>query len=314
MSSDIITNDRTKTVMKKTVLLDIPPRLQWDHGNGFCGETSLQSIGLKYGAWISQKLIRDINKGEYLLQPMSSNDRRNSLRTLAKLHFTYDEWDWKNSPQPQFHQFCLWMKRCILQRCPIIFAIFLPGMDYEDYDHIVPAVGIQYQNEDEYDPDDKLIYYDLYAKKQIKKRLNNEEFGATRRTIDYKKNAGDGCLPIDIDYGIAITGIVDEDQVTLPIHLSVSACDEPDPIFCEAPREMTGIITVENLTIGMFYALLRYSSYKHVPTKGDADAFLQSNFDEIHVFMAMETNYVYEDPKQISSKRSVYYRCVIVPE
>lgn len=28
-----------------TVLLDVAPRLQWDHGNGYCGEVSLQSIG-----------------------------------------------------------------------------------------------------------------------------------------------------------------------------------------------------------------------------------------------------------------------------
>ncbi|CAF1530475.1 unnamed protein product [Rotaria sordida] len=48
---------------QRTVLLDISPRFQWDHGNGYCGEVSLQCIGLYYGAWISQGLIRDINKG-----------------------------------------------------------------------------------------------------------------------------------------------------------------------------------------------------------------------------------------------------------
>lgn len=33
---------------KQTLLLDISPRLQWDHGNGFCGEASIQSIGMLY--------------------------------------------------------------------------------------------------------------------------------------------------------------------------------------------------------------------------------------------------------------------------
>jgi hypothetical protein len=28
-----------------TVLLDIPPRLQWENGNGYCGETAIQSFG-----------------------------------------------------------------------------------------------------------------------------------------------------------------------------------------------------------------------------------------------------------------------------
>ncbi len=105
---------------------------------------------------------------------------------------------------------------------------------------------------------------------------------------------------------------MDEDRVTLPVHLSVSASDEPNPNYHRDPRGMIGIVTVNNLTIGNFYVLLRYSSYKHVPTKGDANAFLQSNFDEKHEFMAVETNYVYEDPKTISSKGSVYYRCVLI--
>ncbi len=100
--------------------------------------------------------------------------------------------------------------------------------------------------------------------------------------------------------------------MTLPVHLSVSAWDEPNPIYHEDPTEMIGTVTVNNLTIGNFYALLRYSYYKNVPTKGDANAFLQSKFDEKHEFIAVETNYVYEDPNTISSNGSVYYRCVLI--
>jgi hypothetical protein len=77
---------------------------------------------------------------------------------------------------------------------------------------------------------------------------------------------------------------------------------------------MVGIVTVNNLTIGNFYVILRYSSYEYVPTRGDENTFLQSNFEEKHEFMAMKTNYVYEDPKTISSTGSVYYRCVRIPE
>ncbi|CAF4311410.1 unnamed protein product, partial [Adineta steineri] len=67
MNSKNIIEEKIETITKKTILLNIPPRLQWANDNGYCGETALQSIGLYYGAWISQKLIRDINKGEYLL-------------------------------------------------------------------------------------------------------------------------------------------------------------------------------------------------------------------------------------------------------
>jgi hypothetical protein len=102
--------------------------------------------------------------------------------------------------------------------------------------------------------------------------------------------------------------------VTLPVRLTVSAWNEPNPIYCKHPREMIGIVTVNNLTIGNCYVLLRYSSYEYVPTKGDEDIFLRSNFEEKYEFMATETNYIYEDPKTISSTGSVYYRCVRVTE
>ncbi|CAF1030644.1 unnamed protein product [Adineta steineri] len=244
MNSKNIIEEETETTMQKTVLLNIPPQLQWDNDNGYCGGAALQSIDLYYSAWISQKLIRDINKGVYLLQPVTFNDHRDPLRTLTLLHFTYNEWDRINSPQPQFR----------------------------------------------------------------------EEFGATRETINDKEDADDGCLPLDIDYGIAITGIVDEDSVTLPVRLSVSEWNEPNPRYHEAPKEMLGTVTVNNLTNGCFYALLQYSSYGSVPTRGSAIDFLQSDFDERHEFMATSTDYVYEDPNVISTNGSVYYRCVLIPE
>jgi hypothetical protein len=73
-------------------------------------------------------------------------------------------------------------------------------MDYEDYDHIVPAIGIRYKNKDEYDSDDELIYYDLYDDEQIESKMNEDEFGSTRETIDQKEDVDDGCLPLDVSF------------------------------------------------------------------------------------------------------------------
>ncbi len=145
-------------------------------------------------------MIRDLNKGEYLLQTISAEDHRDPLNTMTILHFTYDVWDWKNSPQPQFRDFCRWMKRSILNKHPVIFGIFLPDSDCddEDYDHIVPAVGIRYKNEDEYDEDDELISYDLYDKEAIEQKMSEDEFASTRTTIDTKEDADDGCIPLNV--------------------------------------------------------------------------------------------------------------------
>ncbi|CAF3485641.1 unnamed protein product [Rotaria sp. Silwood1] len=215
--------EEVESLHQQTVLLDIPPRLQWDNGNGYCGETALQCI---------------------------------------------------------------------------------------DYDHIVPAIGIQYKNPNGYDPDDKLIYYDLYEKTSLEGTLSEDEMGSTRTMVSRKPNAEDGCIPLEIDYGIAITGIIDEDRVTLPVRLVVSAWNEPNPAFHEDSTEMDGAVTVYNLTVGNTYVLFRYSSYKDVQTKGDANAFFQSRFDVKHEFVADDTTYVYEDPKKIPSNGSVYYRCI----
>lgn len=46
MCSQNTTEEENEMITRQTVLLDIPPRLQWDNGNGYCGETSLQSIGI----------------------------------------------------------------------------------------------------------------------------------------------------------------------------------------------------------------------------------------------------------------------------
>ena len=100
----------------------------------------------------------------------------------------------------------------------------------------------------------------------------------------------------------------------MPVRLAVSSWNEPNPAFRANPRQMTGTITINNLTIGESYALLRYSSYEHVPIRGDEKTFLQSKFKDKHEFTATESNYIYRDPNTISSAESVYYRCIRKPE
>lgn len=98
--------------------------------------------------------------------------------------------------------------------------------------------------------------------------------------------------------------------MTLPVHLAVSSSCEPDPVYENKPIDMKGTVTINELTTGDSYALLRYASYKDVPTQGDENAFLQSKFQDKHEFFATDATYVYNDPRTISSKGSVYYRCI----
>ncbi|CAF1355953.1 unnamed protein product [Adineta ricciae] len=308
---EVTANTDSDKFDQRSILLDIPPRLQWENGNGYCGETAIQSFGLYYGAWISQQLVRDINKGEYLLHKLSTNDCRDPLNTLSALGFTYDVWNWKNSPQPQFRDYCCWMKRSIIKGYPVMFVVYLRYFHDEFYDHIMPAFGVRFRDENQYDPDDVLIFCNLYHDKLIERQMNENDFIATRKTC--AKHCGEGgCIPFGIDYGISVTGIRDEDHVTLPVRLSVSAWNEPNlhPAYNEQPVEMDGIVTIRNLTVGQEYTVLRYSSYEYVPTNGTVKDYLASNFDTKHDFVANDTIYSYVDCKKIPSTGSVYYRCV----
>lgn len=38
--------DQESFVEKHTILLEIPPRLQWENDHGYCGETAIQSFGM----------------------------------------------------------------------------------------------------------------------------------------------------------------------------------------------------------------------------------------------------------------------------
>ena len=78
-------------------------------------------------------------------------------------------------------------------------------------------------------------------------------------------------------------------------------------------RDMVGRVTVQKLTAGTRYILLRYSSYVDVPITGDATVFLTSNYVSKHDFTARGSVYVYEDPTAINSNGSTYYRCVANP-
>ncbi|CAM2725598.1 unnamed protein product [Rotaria socialis] len=187
--------------MTSSVQLDIPPRRQWAHGHGYCGETVVQSFGLYNGAWISQQLVRDVNHGEYLIHHLTPEDdqqRRprggggggDPLVTLTTLKFCYDAWDHENTPQPQFPSYCLWIKRCLLQGFPIMFRTkfneFFAG-------HIMPIIGIDYSNENTYDERDNVYYYSLFNRGIIKQPLS--ELGNDPGALPFCCNWG--CVPLN---------------------------------------------------------------------------------------------------------------------
>src|SRR5262249_22016680 len=192
-------------------LLPSPPRQQWENADGFCGEMSIQSIALYNGAWISEQVVRTVAGGELLLGV-------NEQRALSALHFDYTEWN-SNAPQPQATNFLAWMKTQLQQGVPVIYAVYLTDRNNDpDYDHIVPAIGIDAMTFGDYVATDRLTSNNNFDA-QIVTSLGS--LSATRQGCG-KDLAHGGCVPRNVDYGVAVSGITDMQHVTLPVTMTVA--------------------------------------------------------------------------------------------
>ncbi|MDP2877496.1 MAG: hypothetical protein Q8O00_15015 [Holophaga sp.] len=285
--------------------MNIPPRLQWQSNHGYCGEASIQSIGLFYGAWISQGLIRKAAGGELLL---GVNDQT----ALEKLHFTAEAWDTANQGKPQFIGFMSWLKSKLSNDVPCLLAIYLQGFPHADYDHIVPVVGVisAHPGQAGYDPQDILIYHNLFSSQPINRSF--QSLPATREQCRYGMTLG-GNIPENLCFGLAVTGLRDSNGITLPLSLAVDHPNEPNPILGEKASLLRGKITVSKLQPGQRYILLRFDKTAEVPTQGNATAFLRSPHSNRIDFLATDTLWSYADPKPIASEGATYYRCIPFP-
>jgi hypothetical protein len=279
--------------------LDIPPRQQWQNDGGYCGETSIQAIGLYYGAWISQQVVRTVAGGELLIGV-------NEETALGALHLAHTTWD-TAAPRPQFESFVAWTKSHLEQRVPVVYAIYLTdGINDPDYDHIVPATGITAASASGYRAADTLISSDNFGDR-IERSVGG--LAGTRSSCTSSSTQG-GCIPRDVDYGFAITGITDARSATLPVGIKVPVDHEPNVSVGEAAIPLTASVTVSALQPGHNYALLRYDDYTKVPTAATAAAFLASSYSHRVDFTADGPQWIYADPVSFPSSGATYYRCV----
>ncbi|CAF1462459.1 unnamed protein product [Didymodactylos carnosus] len=258
-------------------------------------------IALYYGSWISQNLIRQINGGELLVGTGSDE------RTLSTLLFNYIEWNYNTEKEPQYKQYCVWLKQNLIKQYPCIMTVYLNGESDKNYDHIMPVIGIDYQINNVYDGNDVLYFHNLFQNQIINRRLATEM--GTRQSCKVGPYEG-GCIPRDVTYGLAITGIIDKDHSTLPIKLYVNSWDEPNISLGAKPKILKGKIIVSNLISNQNYVLLRYNTYKTVPASGKESQFLNSKYDYRYDFLANGSTWTFNDPNGIYSNGSTYYRCV----
>lgn len=281
--------------------LDIQPREQMDPAGGYTVETSIQTVALYYGAYISQNLIRTTAAAPVMLGG-------NAPTILDTFHLAHEAWD-ITRPQPQAAAFLGWTKAQIETGVPVIYGVFASdaAAPATTYDNAMPAIAISAQTPSVFDGADTLVSSDNDGGKvQRTTGTLSADRGGCQKT-----GAEGGCVPVSVDYGIAMLGIADAKKVTLPVSVQVDVDPEPNEAGGDAAVPVNAQITARGLTAGKPYSLLRYDDYTKVPTNATAADMLASNtYAHRTDFVASDTMYTLRDPNTFQSDGAVYYRCV----
>lgn len=273
--------------------LDIPPRLQWNANQGYCGEVSFISAGLFFGQYLSQYTARA------LASPGVPQRRRSSQLLLgvndleAARAMRLEAVPWDSGRDDASRDFLAWVKAQVLLGHPTIIGVYTnenlfygktdPDAGEPDYDHIVPVTGIgsdwpldsgslafhasdviRFSDNGLWAPDDDPVYRFAYR------------FGPFRKTRA-AANDPDGSIyslaKVGRSYGVAITGVADRDGVTIPVRVKTSVDSEipemrnrsdarPPPMSLE----LTALVTIPDRS--QAYRLYLYDDFAKVPDAG----------------------------------------------
>ena len=113
------------------------------------------------------------------------------------------------------------------------------------------------------------------------------------------------------NFGITQSGVLDEDNVTLPVRVDVNANYEKPEIEVQSevrppPMALRLTVTVSNLVAGIAYTLYRYADETLVPVK---------NFNALHTNAVSSwnfsgTSFPFVIVQNIMSDEKVFYRAV----
>lgn len=280
------------------IRLPIPPRIQWEELSGYCGECSIQQSALYYGTYISEYACRSIinpnQKSQYLVGV-------HEAKVLSALRLTYSMFDHSKVTKPEYQGYFLWIKQQLNMKRPVMIVCFVSDLDDPQYDHIMLATGFTSIDVTAYHASDKLYFNDNFSKTVIGRSASmlndNRKMLANGRLFDF-------CIPTDMDYGCAITGIQDSSGATLPVRMELNRNDEPNLIQKKSPVNLSAVLTVSGLQIGNKYALFRYNDYAKVPLKN----YSKSTYSSVVNFVAKKTTETFS--QTILSNGVAIFRCL----
>ena len=281
-----------------TTSLPIPPRLQWDELDGYCGECSIQQAALYFGTYVSQYVCRAIinpNQKSQLLVAVNDQTVLTSLR-LTSAKFNYNQ-----AANPQFAGYFGWVKQHIALKRPVLIVSYVKGLSDPDYDHIMLATGFTSSNSTTYVGTDRLYFNDCYSP-SANMRVASTLSDVRRMRVNGAKY--EFCIPTNICYGTAITGIADTSGAALPVQLKLASWSEPDIMAGAAPATLNATVSVTGLIAGRSYSLYRYNNHLNVPTTN----YVRSNYTSVVNFVA--TNPTATFPASMISNGVAVFRCL----
>jgi hypothetical protein len=264
------------------VFNDIPPRLQWEHNYGYCGEVSMISAGLYYGQYASQYTARALASNE---TPQNRERSQllvgvNAAHAAARMHLAATVWNTANERNTD--AFLAWVKKNVLLDRPVIIGVYNneyrlyhntnPHSGDSEYDHVVPVVGVTSVGPG-YNPRDTITFSDNGLWGPPTPYLFTYRFASFQRDR-VQANAKNGPLYSlandGRNYGIAITGVLDRDRETVPVRVATSVNYEKPAIGKQSnvrpkPMPLVLTVTVWNLRPGTAYVLYRYDRFSSVP-------------------------------------------------
>ena len=306
---------------------NLPPRIQWNANYGYCGETSFVSAGLYYGQYISQYDARAI-ASRNARQSLESSQLLlgvNDIAAAKAMHLT------AVPKQATTASFLPWVKSNVVAGYPVAIGVFMnqsrvgPATNLNagdtEYDHIVTVTGITSTHPltgpATYYADDVLTFTDngLWTPGGLPQNTFSYPF-ATLPATRQQANAKTGpvySLKNGINYGIAITGIIDLNRETVPVRLTTSTNAETPAMVNgsstrPAAKPVTLTITVSGLTPGKTYNLYRYTSMAAVPDSN----FNANSPKAAQKWKIVATGTTYTMTQTIMSNETAAYRAVPV--
>ena len=270
--------------------IDAVPRKQWGDSGGFCGALSIQVIGMSYGVYHSQDVIR---KQAPRSDPLGHGDddlgyeilHSNINGAMENLGFEYESWDWENQPKPQGKNYLKWMKRKLAAHNGIVQFVLCKGDQHNSYgdrrnpvpyDHIEPFFKLYSLDGDGDVRDDDIVCHGSDYSPDGENNFGYfRQFDSLLDDLDMEGNCADAgsgygknemypCIYEDLTYGTAISAIKGESG-DIKVSLTVNTTDEADVREDEPPTPLQGSLKIRGLSAGEHYLLQRYDGLGNFP-------------------------------------------------